>query len=131
MTSTCGGSSVWSTLSFTCLTAGSFFLSTSMTVAELTRKTRTISRTPLPLMSCRRSAVSRLADALCRGTVRGKWCANSHDCYSDSAGFHWLVSHIAPHRDCDNRDTAPAQKPWYVSNEELWSLCSIISGHQL
>src|SRR5712671_3050493 len=49
MTSTCGGSSVWSTLSFTCLTAGSFFLSTSMTVAELTRKTRTISRTPLPL----------------------------------------------------------------------------------
>src|SRR5216683_5720633 len=49
ITSTCGGASVWSNLSLTCLAAGAFFLSTAMTVAELTRKTRTISRTPLPL----------------------------------------------------------------------------------
>src|SRR5205823_1245767 len=36
MTFTCGGSRVRSSLAFTCLTAGAFFLSTLITVAELT-----------------------------------------------------------------------------------------------
>src|SRR6516225_3601242 len=49
---------------------GLFFLSTSMTVAELTRKTRTISRTPLPLsvmsMICCFTAGSRPLSGYCK-----------------------------------------------------------------
>src|SRR5713101_34275 len=54
-----------------------FFLSTSMTVAELTRKTRTISRTPLPLsvmsMICCFTAGSRPLSWYCkRKMTRGQ-----------------------------------------------------------
>src|SRR3989442_9855491 len=54
-----------------------FFLSTSMTVAELTRRTRTISRTPLPLsvisMICCFTAGSRPLSWYCKKKmVRGQ-----------------------------------------------------------
>src|SRR5262252_1216740 len=49
MMSSCAGSRLFRRRSLTCVIAGSFFFSTSMTVAELTPRTRTISRTPLPL----------------------------------------------------------------------------------
>src|SRR5213593_1077533 len=56
---------------------GLFFLSTSMTMAELTRKTRTISRTPLPLsvmsMICCFTAGSRPLSWYCkRKMTRGQ-----------------------------------------------------------
>lgn len=34
---------------------------------------------------------------------------DSNDGCSDSTECHWLVSCIAPRRDCDNRDTALVQ----------------------
>ena len=62
---------MWSSLAFTCLTAGSFFLRTVMTVAELNLRTRTISRTPLPLsvisMICCFTAGSRPLSWYCKG----------------------------------------------------------------
>ena len=56
---------------------GRFFLSTSMTVAELTRKTRTISRTPLPLsvmstICCLTAGKRPLSEYCQRKMVRGQ-----------------------------------------------------------
>src|SRR5215510_10599323 len=109
--SSCAGLRLFRRRSLTCVIAGSFFLSTSMTVAELTLRTRTISRTPLPLsvMStiCCLTAGKRPLSAYCRG----EWCADSHDCCTGSAASHWLACHIAPHRYSDTRDSARTQEP--------------------